>query len=233
MRCVRCTYENEVGATRCAVCGTALAVLGSTSADVADARPAGDTAPSPATPPPQLAGVGASEEAADLRATGARLRAYRTAADRAPRAAGFVTRLVAFAIDDLVLTAFAAPLGAAGFVGVRVGLLLTGKPAPPDAEEALEWLVAVGWTVMAAAYFTALHAGPGQTIGKAIVGIRVRSTDDAAIGVGRSLTRTLGYVASSACFGLGFLLIALTPSKRALHDRLAGTCVLRVGAVDE
>ena len=45
------------------------------------------------------------------------------------------------------------------------------------------------------------------------------------IGVPRASMRLLGYILSGALFGIGFLMIALGGS--ALHDRLAGTRVMR------
>jgi uncharacterized RDD family membrane protein YckC len=142
--------------------------------------------------------------------------------------AGFLVRLLAFWIDGFVLGLFAVPLAFAGLAGVKAGLLVLGIPAPLDADAAFGSLVASGWAAMAFVYFTALHRGSGQTIGKAVLGIRVRSTDLGAIGTLRSLVRTLGYALSSSFFGFGFLLIALTPRRRGWHDVLAGTCVVHL-----
>ena len=170
-------------------------------------------------------------EAAALRAMATRLRT--TAPPRAARPAGFVTRVLAFLIDLLVLGLFTVPLAVAGFAGMRVGLFTLGAPAPLGAEEALESFLGLAWLVMAGIYFTALHRGAGQTIGKAAFGIGVRSAGTlAAIGTFRSLVRTFGYILSSTFFGLGFLTVALTPRKRGWHDYLAGTCVVRL-ATDE
>jgi uncharacterized RDD family membrane protein YckC len=143
--------------------------------------------------------------------------------------AGFLRRAAAFVIDAVVLGAFTLPLVLAGFAGVKLALVTLGLPAPLDTMDALESLASIGWFAMAMVYFTALHAGDGQTIGKALVGIRVRTmTDLAPLGVLRSALRAVGYAASSSFFGFGFLLVALTPSKRGWHDYLAGTCVVRL-----
>ena len=141
-------------------------------------------------------------------------------------------RATAFLIDDLVLLAFTLPLAAAGFAGMRTGMLVVGAPAPLQLDEALTTVLEIGWFTMAAVYFTLLHRGAGQTIGKAIVGIRVRSLDLTAIGTLRSLLRTRGYAVSSSFLGLGFLMAAVTPHKRAWHDYVAGTRVVRL-APDE
>jgi uncharacterized RDD family membrane protein YckC len=41
------------------------------------------------------------------------------------------------------------------------------------------------------------------------------------------LRNTIGYVLTVATLGLGFLIAAITPSGRALHDYVAGTIVIR------
>lgn len=181
-----------------------------------------------AGPPPSVP----DDDAAALRTVAERWHA-RGAAAPAPRYAGALVRLVAMAIDIAVLGAFVLPLALAGFAGVKVGLLMLGATPPAGTEDALVSLLVVGWLVMAVTYFTALHRGAGQTIGKALLGIGVRRARDlAAIGTARSLGRALAYGASSSFFGLGFLMVALTPHKRGWHDYLAGTCVVRL-APDE
>jgi uncharacterized RDD family membrane protein YckC len=142
--------------------------------------------------------------------------------------AGFWVRTVALAIDVVVLAIFTGPLVLAGLAGLQAGMLALGEPAPPLFDESLVALLSPAFSTMAIVYFTILHGGDGRTIGKAAVGIRVRSSDLREIGLARSLVRTLGYVVSSFLFGLGFLFAALTPRKRAWHDYLAGTCVVRL-----
>jgi uncharacterized RDD family membrane protein YckC len=142
------------------------------------------------------------------------------------RYAGFAVRALAFLIDGLVLTGFGIPLVAAGVMGVRAGVTVLAIPAPPGVEDALARLATGAWLAMAFVYFTALHRGGGQTIGKAVVGVRVCTLALDPVGTLRSLFRTLCYLASSSFGGIGFLLAAITPRKRAWHDLLAGTCVV-------
>ena len=132
-----------------------------------------------------------------------------------PRYAGALVRLVAMAIDVMVLGVFTLPLAAAGFVGVKAGLLALGAPPAAGTEDALVSLLSIGWLAMTLVYFTALHRGAGQTIGKALLGIGVRRAGDfATIGTVRSFIRAAAYGVSSTFFGLGFLMIMLTPQKR-------------------
>ena len=190
--------------------------------------PAGPAAAQHGAPPRRPDHGGPSyDEGALLHDLATRLRTRRARMGEEVRYAGFFLRFVAFMIDSLVLAFFTLPLALAGFVGVRLGLALIGRHAPVDTEETLTSLVELGWLVMAGVYFTALHRSGGQTIGKAVVGLRVRSVTLRPIGRAQSLVRTIGYVASSAFLGLGFLTVALSPRKRGWHDYLAGTCVVQ------
>jgi len=141
------------------------------------------------------------------------------------RPAGFGSRAVALLIDvallsalDVVLFALAtaAVVGAERATGSRIG----------GAAELVGALLSAGSTTLGLGYFSVLHARSGQTLGKAALGIRVQSSSGAPIGVARSVLRTLGYALSAIPLGAGFLL-ALGPARRALHDRLAATVVVR------
>jgi uncharacterized RDD family membrane protein YckC len=144
--------------------------------------------------------------------------------------AGFVIRLLAFAIDLFVLLAFVVPLSVAVVYGVKAGLLASGTRIMfVDTEEAITELVSIAWFAMAALYFVLLHRKTGQTIGKAVVGIAVRSARDlAGIGVVRSAVRALGYALSASFLFVGFLTVLFSPRKRGWHDYLAGTCVVHL-----
>jgi uncharacterized RDD family membrane protein YckC len=76
-------------------------------------------------------------------------------------------------------------------------------------------------------YLVAFTAG-GQTLGKMAAGIRVVSSDEeAALDVGRALMRTLMWLVLAVPAGLGFLTAVLSRDHRGLHDRFAGTRVVR------
>jgi uncharacterized RDD family membrane protein YckC len=71
----------------------------------------------------------------------------------------------------------------------------------------------------------------GQTLGKMIAGVRVLADDaDTAPDVGRSALRTLVWILLALPAGLGLLSATLTRDGRGLHDRFAGTRVVRAGA---
>ncbi|MDX6558804.1 MAG: hypothetical protein QOF72_1853 [Blastocatellia bacterium] len=68
----------------------------------------------------------------------------------------------------------------------------------------------------------------GKTVGKWTTGLRLERTDGRLPGIGRAALRHLvGYPLSLLPFGLGFLIVAVSPTGRALHDLIAGTIVVR------
>jgi uncharacterized RDD family membrane protein YckC len=76
-------------------------------------------------------------------------------------------------------------------------------------------------------YFVAFTAG-GQTLGKMVAGIKVVSTEaHGSIDLGRSLLRTLVWALLASPVGLGFVTALFGREHRGLHDRCAGTRVVR------
>ena len=79
-------------------------------------------------------------------------------------------------------------------------------------------------------YLVAFTAG-GQTLGKMAAGIRVVQCDsDASRDLGHAFLRTLMWVVLAVPAGLGFLSAVLPRDHRGLHDRFAGTRVVRASA---
>jgi uncharacterized RDD family membrane protein YckC len=77
------------------------------------------------------------------------------------------------------------------------------------------------------AYFVAFTAG-GQTLGKMVAGIRVVSAEAyGSVDLGRSLLRTLVWTLLASPVGLGFVTALFGREHRGLHDRCAGTRVVR------
>jgi uncharacterized RDD family membrane protein YckC len=123
--------------------------------------------------------------------------------------AGFWVRLVAFAID-LVIIAL-AQLALQVIAVARLGDRALG---------------AVGFFtfVFAVAYPTVLHAIAGQTVGKLAMRVRVVALDGGALPLGASFLRAVGFWASLALtLGIGQIIGGLRKDKRALHDLVAGS----------
>jgi len=76
-------------------------------------------------------------------------------------------------------------------------------------------------------YLVAFTAG-GQTLGKMAAGIRVVPAGrEPAIDFGQASVRALIWIALAIPAGLGFLTAVFNREHRGLHDRLAGTRVVR------
>ncbi len=77
------------------------------------------------------------------------------------------------------------------------------------------------------AYFTALEAA-GATLGKRLAGLRVTGADGRSPGLFRTLLRNLAKPLGFALCCGGLLLAAWSARRRALHDWIAGTWVVRL-----
>ena len=76
-------------------------------------------------------------------------------------------------------------------------------------------------------YLVVFTAG-GQTLGKMAAGIKVvPAGSDEPLELGRALLRTLIWLVLAVPAGLGFLTAVLSRDHRGLHDRVAGTRVVR------
>ena len=85
-----------------------------------------------------------------------------------------------------------------------------------------------GW---AALYMTVLMSmTKGQTLGKRLLGVRVLRLDGQPINWWVAFERAGGYAAGFATGLLGFAQILWDANRQAIHDRIAGTVVVRDGA---
>lgn len=77
-------------------------------------------------------------------------------------------------------------------------------------------------------YLVAFTSAGGQTIGKMAFGLKVLRPDGSAVPVPAATLRSAGCLLSTLCLGAG--LVPALLGGQALHDRLAGTRVVRVTA---
>jgi len=80
-------------------------------------------------------------------------------------------------------------------------------------------------------YFPLSWTLTGQSVGKAILGLRVVRSDprhpsETKLSLPRCYLRVAGYWLSALPFGLGFLTAVFNAEHRTLHDRIAGTRVV-------
>lgn len=76
-------------------------------------------------------------------------------------------------------------------------------------------------------YFLVFHQLFGKTIGKMITKTRVVSIRQKKPAFLEQLIRTTGYAVSALPLGLGFILMVFRKDRRALHDLMSGTYVMR------
>lgn len=156
------------------------------------------------------------------RATSARWPPQRP--DRAlerPENAAVAARLVAVAIDLLILAAIDAAV--VYFTMQICGLTLLDLDILPRGP-LLAFLI-----VQNGGYLVAFTAG-GQTLGKMATGIRVVPTESATLDLGHAFLRTLMWCILAVPAGLGFLTAFFSRDHRGLHDLFAGTRVVRASA---
>lgn len=137
---------------------------------------------------------------------------------------GFWIRVLPYIIDRLIIP---LPL-------ILLWMLL-GLPTPdfsnitealdsPPAFQRLQMTIAF----LILLYDTAFIALRGATPGKQVFGLYVVRADGSRIGWGRALARhLLTALTLNFTLGLGFLVVALHPDKRGLHDLICDTVVVR------
>lgn len=149
--------------------------------------------------------------------------------------AGFITRLLAFASDQLllftvILVANTTILLVLSFFRITVGDVFS----IPDGQGTLSQLVhvfLVGLTIFLNfafyfGYFIVFWMLVGQTPGKMLMGVRVVSMNGRPLSFFQAVRRLIGYYISMLVFFLGFLWILISDSRQGWHDKFARTYVI-------
>ncbi|KAF0125664.1 MAG: RDD domain containing protein [Elusimicrobia bacterium] len=137
--------------------------------------------------------------------------------DAGPRSAGFNERFIAYVIDALPFV-----LAAYWTMGMMIA---SGRLADTTAGQFMWKLV---WIALYVVYETWLSSGGRATVGKLLMGIRVRAKDGSDLSVPKAFFRSLGYFVSATPINLGYVLALFTPDKRALHDYIGGSRVISI-----
>ena len=122
--------------------------------------------------------------------------------------AGFWRRFVALIIDSIIL----------GFVGGIFIVIV--RWIYPQAGSIMGNIIGIVYTL---AFWTFW----GQTPGKMVMGVTIVKADGAPIGFGRAILRYVGYWVSTIILCIGYLMIAWDSKKQGLHDKIAGTYVVK------
>lgn len=149
--------------------------------------------------------------------------AWDSDAQPAPRARSSVAplgeRAAAALCDALVLIAIGAALVAAASLGAEAPYrrILLDAPIP----------LALTWAIFASAYSVFLVGSCGQTIGRMVMRLRVVGEDRFSVGFMPAALRLAAWVVSALPAFAGMLPALRDPQRRALHDRLSRTRVVK------
>jgi uncharacterized RDD family membrane protein YckC len=151
--------------------------------------------------------------------------------------AGFSSRAVAWVVDQAIaltipiiiitIIHYFLSIGAvASFMSLLESLF-------PTTSAFMNWFLGAQFTLVVTllsfyAYFVFFLSTTGQTVGMALMGLRVVTITGQRVRPGRAVLRTLCYALSLAPFGLGYLWVLGQDQRQAWHDRIARTYVLYV-----
>jgi uncharacterized RDD family membrane protein YckC len=125
--------------------------------------------------------------------------------------AGFWVRFVAVFIDGVIL----------GVVGAILMAVLK-----PLFGENMQGLVQLA---LAIGYYVFYQQNKGQTLGKKVMKLKVVDSSGKTPPVMTFFLREIiGKFVSAIILGIGYLMVVWDPKKQALHDKIAGTYVVRV-----
>jgi len=128
--------------------------------------------------------------------------------------AGFWIRFGAKFIDGIIL-------GIAGFaLGFLGSLIVRHAVAAAVIENVLSFALSVAYTT----YFVGAYSA---TPGKMACGLKVVRSDGEKISYGRACGRCFAEFASYLTLTIGYIMAAFDQEKRALHDRICDTRVIR------
>ncbi len=82
-------------------------------------------------------------------------------------------------------------------------------------------------------YFVLMESSEKRaTVGKMAMGIIVVSSEGGRISIGKAILRHIGKIISGFILCIGYIMAAFTDKKRALHDMIASTLVVRKDSQD-
>ncbi len=163
---------------------------------------------------------------------------------------GFFRRACALIVDLIIVLALALIMEFLTYIGYKVGLSAHGRSVTGETVARLFILLIFGVVGLATIYFVLFHGMEGKTIGKWLLGLKVVGKEQGtitfrraffrwvatvgfallALGSARSLLAGDGLGVATVGFAplaLSFLWVLWSREKRAWHDYLAGTWVIR------
>ena len=132
--------------------------------------------------------------------------------------AGVVTRLLAFALDTLIVN------GGLLLASTLLALLLNAVFDPTGDADA--GALAVGgfiWALTGSTYLVTFWGLSGETPGMRFLDLRLHGPEGPRLGFRLALRRLVGTVLAALPLGLGFVRILFDERRRGFNDRFAGT----------
>ena len=148
---------------------------------------------------------------------------------------GFWVRFVAYFLDSLII---AIPMWI--IIGVFAGGMVAGFSGTSTEEEQIVAAAAAGFTIFMIVIvafvgvwlYEALMTSSerGATLGKRALGLRVVKSDGTRLSFGRATGRFFAkaFITGIIPFGIGYIMAGFTDRKRALHDMIADSVVVKV-----
>ena len=91
----------------------------------------------------------------------------------------------------------------------------------------LDWLLTAVGLAIGAAYEIILVSKFGATLGKMAFRLKVVTAEGGPVSVAQAAGRYFAGILSYLTCGIGFIIAAFDDQKRALHDRICGTRVIK------
>ena len=238
IRCPNCSAGNPDDSAYCHKCGTRLTAQ--MAAGAAPPASAYGTSGGFATSTPQIAARTACPRCRPVNDPGSRF-CYSCGLplEGAPAAtgqvvtpagavvgtpAGFWVRFAAFLVDGIILGVVGA------VIGMAMGEPLFGEslPANPEFADYFEFKASDGVSsFIDLAYHVVGWSVYGTTVGKRAFGLSVVRPNGSKLGFGRALVRYLAQILSILTLFVGYLMVAFRKDKRALHDLIADSYVIK------
>ena len=139
---------------------------------------------------------------------------------------GFIRRACAFVVDWAMILLLGSVMFLMSHIGYKVGLSAHGRSVTMENSSGLYFILTWASVALSAVYFVIFHSLDGRTIGKWIFGLRVIGAENGDVTSRQAFLRWLATVGFAPIL-LGFLWVIWSREKRAWHDIIAQTWVIR------
>jgi uncharacterized RDD family membrane protein YckC len=142
------------------------------------------------------------------------------------RYAGFWVRFVAKFIDNTIIGIMGMLFYAAAFFMFFLDDKMMMTPAKMMAFS-LVYLLQIAFSIAYATFFVGKY---GATPGKMALNLKVVNPDGGEVGYAKAFGRFFAEIISGIILAIGYIMAAFDDEKRALHDRICSTRVIRKSA---